>query len=1311
MSIFKESFRQFVQQQMKIREAIISKGNNGDSRFSGGTVDLSKVGGKANQTIDPSAFFTNTVQRQCVIRMSSGCDLTEFGSKEFAEGGKYEKPKHIKGSGLARRYILQGGTLAVDRETLEQSDVSTTDKITATIDGKVDKEFTETTRTRKEKYKYKLGNRSGFRGISPNDFGTAYGDPTIRANPGEDYGSVPMPGIKTANIRTKSAYGSLREAKVDFVCHNLRQLETLELLYMRPGIPILLEWGWTPYINNKGKRTLDFPFIGEWWIAEGSMDSINRKIIEEKIKSGGNYDALAGMCKNFSYKARPDGGFDCTTEIIAMGEIIETLKGESFIVPTNMASGNLITNSVAQGAFSISDAEAKAADFLELGLNDFHNFSLATDRTTSNEGGKRNNLSMKIYQKIGFDSTWNYWDSIPIVNFITGASDNKINALKTLSTGRLFAPSPVANLSYYFALDTLSKEELIKMGYGTESNSVDELILNGLKTFILTEDSYFPLDDDNGFYINTPYIRWDAFCTFLNLYVINKDATGTPIVTFSTTSVVDEDTKPRVEPLLMSRINVGKGIPLPDGGYYNSRNVRIKPSGLFNNFNATFSVNSVLNASVDPSICLFPEQLSFSTEGNFSPILYLGAMAIGFGVGAVASGGVGAGVGAVAGGEFYTKLAGETVMTSNNKNSRNIGNIYINLFRLQRIYKDQRYDGEGELNDNFNLHDFIKKVWDDISAASGNKHKFIIHNDLERPSVLRIIDANFQKDDELTPDKIHELKIQSNDTICRDFSYNSIIPNEMSATIGVAMQNPDSIQDIDGATFAAMARGIKSRFHVPVKTEIEEPTEDEKKQAAEGYNKTSIDTTQLFTYLASFQGRLMRGDLQKIDEETGEADSQEEISKAQSSLKNFFNRINKLLTLHSKDGKYSNGTKYYKGYPKKVQNAPPVSSVIPLKFNAKLDGISGVTIGNVFKIEPSRLPKGYRGSDIAFVCMGEQQAITAGQDWTTDIHGQLVLLPAKLAEPVDNKSNNGSDKGYGNGDGAGEGTGEGTGEGVGDISAENALEGESTDIGAEEIVPSTETNETTSNTPISTEEQMNQQDQCPPGQYFDEFLQLCVIDQDISTSESVAAETEKNKAKAEKNYKQWLDNLINYIRNSKSSKQYTQEIFENHARVFLKPSNNAVDLGYAFFKNASDYARNVKTLSKGVEREMIEIFKERVKENEGIYQQGDKSISLEGGTSGFISRASLVQAAERIHDMPNKEGQYNDDMISAWKSMNKNCSDSLEDAKIPYSERELDSYNRWTYESAPGVPYPFTTSHQNHVAYYEWYNWCPEKYR
>ena len=954
MSIFKESFRQFVQQQMKIREAVISKGNNGGSRFSGNTVDLSKVGGKKDQAIDSSAFFTNTVQRQCVIRMSSGCDITDFGATEFAEDDKYEKPSHIKGSGLARRYILQGGTLAVDRETLEYSDSSTTTTTPSRVD---------TTRTRKEKYKYKLGNRSGFRGISPNDFGTAYGDPTIRSNPGEDYGSVPMPGITTANIRTKSAYGSLREAKVEFVCHNQRQLEALELLYMRPGIPILLEWGWTPYINNKGKRTLDFPFIGEWWIAEGSMDSINRQIIQEKVKSGGNYDALAGMCKNFSYKARPDGGFDCVTEIIAQGEIIESLKGESTVIDVSLADF--------EGKKSKNNS---SYDFLEVGLKDFVNFSEA-------------------------------------VRYAKSASQY-ISDVEKLALGNLLAPAAAPHLSYYFGLNDLSKEELVKMEFGDASLSIDKLILNGIKKFILTPDTNFPLngDSEKSFKINSSYIRWDAFCTFLNLFVINKSAVGVPIVTFSTNTVVDEDLpNPRVEPLLMSRVNVDS-IPTVDGQPFSFKVVDVDTNwfdGVYD-FSATFGVNAVLNASVNPTICLFPEQLSFSVEGKFSPILYLGAIAIGFGVGSLAGGAIGAGAGAVAGGAIYKKWAGDTKMTSNKKNSRNIGNIYINLKRLQRIYKDQRYDGEGEFNDDFNLHDFIKKVWDDISAASGNKHNFIIHNDLERPSVLRIIDANFQKDDELTLDKIHELNIQSNNTICRDFSYNSVIPSAMSATIGVAMQNPDSIQDIDGATFAAMARGIKSRFHVPAKTEVVAPTADEKKKSIDRYNQIITRATNMFVNLASFQGRLMKGLLQEIDEETGESESQEEISQAQQSLKSFFNHIIKIETLHETNDQYSNGVNYYKGYPKKLQNAPLVSSVIPLKFNAKLDGISGITIGNVFKVEQSRLPKGYRGSDIAFVCMGEQQAITAGQDWTTDIHGQLVLLPPETSTSTSSTSSSSS---------------------------------------------------------------------------------------------------------------------------------------------------------------------------------------------------------------------------------------------------------------------------------------------------------------
>ena len=129
MSIFKESFRSFVKKQLAIREKIITKGNNNDSRFKGDSV---KLHDDTTVSLPGGAFFTNTVQRQCVIRMSSGCDITADGADEFVETGFYEQKKHIKGSGLARRYILQGGTLAVDRETIKYSDVTKVDQNTVT---------------------------------------------------------------------------------------------------------------------------------------------------------------------------------------------------------------------------------------------------------------------------------------------------------------------------------------------------------------------------------------------------------------------------------------------------------------------------------------------------------------------------------------------------------------------------------------------------------------------------------------------------------------------------------------------------------------------------------------------------------------------------------------------------------------------------------------------------------------------------------------------------------------------------------------------------------------------------------------------------------------------------------------------------------------------------------------------------------------------------------------------------------------------------------------------------------------------------
>ena len=57
-----------------------------------------------------------------------------------------------------------------------------------------------------------------------------------------------------------------------------------------------------------------------------------------------------------------------------------------------------------------------------------------------------------------------------------------------------------------------------------------------------------------------------------------------------------------------------------------------------------------------------------------------------------------------------------------------------------------------------------------------------------------------------------------------------------------------------------------------------------------------------------------------------------------------------------------------------------------------MDGISGMVIGQVFKVDNTRLPKGYQGDDVAFIVFSEGQNITAGQDWTTEFSGKLVSL-------------------------------------------------------------------------------------------------------------------------------------------------------------------------------------------------------------------------------------------------------------------------------------------------------------------------------
>tara|TARA_Y100001963_G_C6783271_1_gene451128 strand:- start:1432 stop:3672 length:2241 start_codon:yes stop_codon:yes gene_type:complete len=323
---------------------------------------------------------------------------------------------------------------------------------------------------------------------------------------------------------------------------------------------------------------------------------------------------------------------------------------------------------------------------------------------------------------------------------------------------------------------------------------------------------------------------------------------------------------------------------------------------------------------------------------------------------------------------------------------RVIGNIYLNLPRLYNIYKKERYDNEGNLNEDWNLFDYLQKTWDDVSLAMGNNHTFKLSLDSERPDVARVIDLVFQKEDNLTEDKLHTIKIQSNETVCRDFAYHSEIPTALSTTIAISVQNPDNIDTIESATWAALSRNVKSRHHVPKKLEHSKtPSANEIEEKEKLYDKLLSDIRDQIDTLFEHRVKIMQGKYEKVDED-GNNNNAELVGRMSATLQDTYAKI---LNEKTKYPWTDTGADppYYTGFFKAKDNIPSICAVIPLKFTATFDGISGIVIGHVFKIDPTRLPKQYQMANVAFVVTKEEQVIKAGGDWETKIEGQMMMLP------------------------------------------------------------------------------------------------------------------------------------------------------------------------------------------------------------------------------------------------------------------------------------------------------------------------------
>lgn len=144
---------------------------------------------------------------------------------------------------------------------------------------------------------------------------------------GLEFGLRPMPGITSVDIKTETR-GTLKTATVNIKAWNRVQFEIVDLLYLRLGYSVLLEWGNTIYFDNAGvlQKNQINSIAADFLNGTLDVNTTLTKIQEKREQSKGNYDALYGRVVNFSWDFAEDGSYNINLIIRSIGDVIESLK-------------------------------------------------------------------------------------------------------------------------------------------------------------------------------------------------------------------------------------------------------------------------------------------------------------------------------------------------------------------------------------------------------------------------------------------------------------------------------------------------------------------------------------------------------------------------------------------------------------------------------------------------------------------------------------------------------------------------------------------------------------------------------------------------------------------------------------------------------------------------------------------------------------------------------------------------------------------------------------------------------------------------
>ena len=291
-----------------------------------------------------------------------------------------------------------------------------------------------------------------------------------------------------------------------------------------------------------------------------------------------------------------------------------------------------------------------------------------------------------------------------------------------------------------------------------------------------------------------------------------------------------------------------------------------------------------------------------------------------------------------------------TYFVDNKYNRAYIKNIYLNIDFLISAITDSKTDSFT------NLNSYLNYVLKSVNNSLGNINDFKLFCDTES-DIVRIVDATYTegKDD----NKKFVIELSGLKSTVRDYNISSMIYPNLSSTIAIsAGVNSNSNTGVNTTLFDLFNKGIVDRI---IKQKLEPNS-----------NKTSVEDE---AKQVSFQLEL------PIRDYVTEINTAKSVVNSRSSeISNSLNQLIQLeIKLQTQDGNLSHST----------------TGILPIRLSITMDGISGIRIGDVFKVPDDMLPIGYRGfsknNRVGFIVTRISQNID-NNDWTTSLETQTVIL-------------------------------------------------------------------------------------------------------------------------------------------------------------------------------------------------------------------------------------------------------------------------------------------------------------------------------